>query len=70
MFIVQNTSLAAKGALAHRLQRRTACNTAPPEKSKMAARGSQNKRGAFLRGKIVTERKKRENGKGKKEWWK
>ena len=25
-----NTSLAAKGALAHRLQRRTACNAAPP----------------------------------------
>ena len=24
-----NTSLAAKGALAHRLQRRTACNAAP-----------------------------------------
>ena len=25
-----NTSLAAKGALAHRLQHRTACNAAPP----------------------------------------
>ena len=25
-----NTSLAAKAALAHRLQRRTACNAAPP----------------------------------------
>ena len=25
-----NTSLAAPGALAHRLQRRTACNAAPP----------------------------------------
>ena len=37
-----NTSLAAKGALAYRLQRRTACNAAPPAKSKMAARGPQN----------------------------
>merc|ERR1712122_405735 len=27
---VTNTSLAAPGALAHRLQRRTACNAAPP----------------------------------------
>ena len=35
----KNTSLAAKGALAHRLQLRTACNSAPPAKSKMAARG-------------------------------
>ena len=26
----KNTSLAAPGALAHRLQRRTTCNTAPP----------------------------------------
>ena len=26
-----NTSLAAKGALAHRLQRRTACNNSPPD---------------------------------------
>ena len=26
-----NTSLATKGALSHRLQRRTACNTSPPE---------------------------------------
>ena len=31
-----NTSLAAPGALAHRLQRRTACNTSPPNLSKMA----------------------------------
>ena len=38
----RNTSLAAKGALAHRLHRRTACNAAPPAKSKMAARGPQN----------------------------
>ena len=37
-----NTSLAAPGALAHRLQRRTACNAAPPAKSKMAFRGPQN----------------------------
>ena len=36
---ISNTSLAAKGPLAHRLQRRTA---APPAKSKMAARGPQN----------------------------
>ena len=28
--IIENTSLAAKGAIAHRLQRRTACNVAPP----------------------------------------
>ena len=34
-----NTSLAARGALAHRQQRRTTCNAAPPAKSKMAARG-------------------------------
>ena len=27
----QNTSLAAPGALAHHLQRRTACNTSPPD---------------------------------------
>ena len=26
----EDTSLAAQGALAHRLQRRTACNTSPP----------------------------------------
>ena len=32
----QNTSLAAKGALAHHLQRRTACKTSPPAESKMA----------------------------------
>ena len=31
-----NTSLAAPGALAHRLQRRTACNTSSPTLSKMA----------------------------------
>ena len=41
---IANTSLAAKGALAHRLQRRTACNAAPPAKSNMAARGPQNGR--------------------------
>ena len=40
----ENTSLAAPGALAHRLQRRNACNAAPPAKSKMAARGPQNGR--------------------------
>ena len=28
--LTHNTSLAAQGALAHRLQRRTACNTSPP----------------------------------------
>ena len=38
---VVNTSLAAKGALANRLQRRTA---APPAKSKMTNRGPQNGR--------------------------
>ena len=32
----ENTSLAAPEALAHRLQRRTACNTSPPNLSKMA----------------------------------
>ena len=32
----ENTSLEAPGALAHRLQRRTACNTSPPALSKMA----------------------------------
>ena len=37
-----NTSLAAKGALAHRLQHRTSCNAALPAKSKMASRGPQN----------------------------
>ena len=36
MISISNTSLAAPGALAHRLQRRTACNAAPPVKSKMA----------------------------------
>ena len=35
-FLDKNTSLAAPGALAHRLQRRTACNTSPPAKSNMA----------------------------------
>ena len=38
----ESTSLAAKGALAHRLQRRTACNATLPAKSNMAARGPQN----------------------------
>ena len=42
--VLENTSLAAKGALAHRLHRRTACNAAPPAKSKRAARGPQNGR--------------------------
>ena len=41
---LKNTSLAAPGALAHRLQRRAACNATPPAKSKMAARGRQNGR--------------------------
>ena len=36
MVLVDNTSLAALGALAHRLQRHTACNTSPPALSKMA----------------------------------
>ena len=31
----RNTSLVAPGALAHRLQRRTTCNTSPPALSKM-----------------------------------
>ena len=35
-----NTSLGAKRALTHRMHRRTACNSAPPAKSKMGARGS------------------------------
>ena len=48
--IIFNTSLAAKGALAHRLQRRTACNAAPPAKSKMAARVPQNVRRGLERG--------------------
>ena len=34
----KNTSLAAPGAFAHRLQRRTACNTSLPNLSKMADR--------------------------------
>ena len=34
-----NTSLAAKGALANRLQRRTACNAAPPENPKWSPGG-------------------------------
>ena len=38
-----NTSLAAPGALTHRLQRRTACNAAPP------ASGPQNGRGGLER---------------------
>ena len=42
--VLTNTSLAAPGALAHRLQRRTACNAALPAKSKMAASGPQNGR--------------------------
>ena len=33
---MKNTSLAAPGALAHRLQCRTACNTSPPAEPKMA----------------------------------
>ena len=33
-----NTSLAAPGALAHRLERRTTCNISPPAVSKMADR--------------------------------
>ena len=37
----ENTSLAAKGAFAHRLERRTGCNSAPPAKSKIATRGSK-----------------------------
>ena len=41
MTMLQNTSLAAQGALAHRLQRR---NATPPAKTKMAARGPQNGR--------------------------
>ena len=36
MKMYTNTSLAAPGALAHRLQRQTACNTSPPALSKMA----------------------------------
>ena len=42
-----NTSLAAPGALAHRLQRRTACNAAPP------ASGPQNGRRGLERGPIL-----------------
>ena len=33
---LNNTSLAAPGALAHRLQRCSVCNTSPPALSKMA----------------------------------
>ena len=51
LIFVNNTSLAAKGALANRLQRRTA---APPAKSKMAARGPQNGRGVFGRSKQLS----------------
>ena len=36
-FLSSNTSLAAPGALAQRLQRCTTCNAAPPAKSEMAA---------------------------------
>ena len=39
-----NTSLAAKGPLAHRLQRLHHRTAAPPAKSKMAGRGPQNGR--------------------------
>ena len=35
---IRNTSLAAPGALAHRLQHRTTCNTSPPAESKIADR--------------------------------
>ena len=35
---LENTSLAAPGVLAHRLQHRTACNTSLPTLSKMADR--------------------------------
>ena len=39
----------AQGALAHRLQRRNACNAVPTAKSKMVARGPQNGRGGLER---------------------
>ena len=45
-----NTNLATKEALAHRLQRCSACNAAPPSKSKMAAREPQNGRQGLERG--------------------
>ena len=44
---LRNTSLAAKGALAHRLHCRTACNTSPPALFKMAE-GSGNKSNPVL----------------------
>ena len=44
---LKNTSLVAKGALAHHLQCCTACNTAPPAKSKMAARGPKMVNGVW-----------------------
>ena len=44
---LKNTSLAAPGALAHRLQRRTACNAAP------RASGPQNGRRGLERGPIL-----------------
>ena len=37
----QNTSLTGKGALAHRLQCRNACNAAPPAISKIATKGAK-----------------------------
>ena len=40
---MENTSLAAKGALAHHRQRCTACNATLPAKSKIDARGPQNR---------------------------
>ena len=43
-FLRQNTSLAAKGALAHRLQRRTACTI------KNSHQGAQNGRRGLERG--------------------
>ena len=43
----KNTSLAAQGALAHRLERRTACKAAPP------ASGPQNGRRGLERGPIL-----------------
>ena len=51
----KNTSLAAPG------QSLPACNTAPPAKSKMAARGSQNGR------RYTPSMRKVDNGENKKE---
>ena len=48
-----NTSLAAPGALAHRLQRITACNASLPAKSKMAARQPKNGVDTFVQGTVV-----------------